>query len=161
VIIEVDDPTLVGQDRRRAMAVVFTLCLALGSAFVGRDSPLATSEVGNSTTEAAPTMMWVDRGGTRWWGTAPAATVFDGTLSLPADTIGVQLQVFPDWLANEQLPPMQFVPVRVRAGSGLAVEAARPGDPRIVTWTERGAVYWLLSDSWGLDALVRLANTLR
>lgn len=161
VIIEVDDPTLVGEDRRRAVAVAFALCLAVGSAFVGRDSPLALSGVGNSETQSGPTMMWVDRSGTRWWGPAPAATVFGGTLSLPADTTDVQLQVFPDWLANEQLPPMQFVPVRVRAASGLAVEAVRPGDPRIVMWTERGTVYWLLSDSWGLDALVRLADTLR
>jgi hypothetical protein len=161
VIIEVDDPTLVGQDRRRAMAVAFTLCLAVGSAFVGRDSPIALSGVSDSEAESAPTMMWVDRGGSRWWGPAPAATVFGGTLSLPADTIDVQLQVFPDWLANEQLPPMQYVPVRVRAGSGLAVEAARPGDQRIVTWTELGTVYWLLSDSRGLDDLVRLADTLR
>ena len=99
----------------------------------------------------------MSRGG----GPTPLVIAFPATLSLPANTTDVQLQVFPDWLANEQLPPLQYVPVRVRAGSGLAVEAARPGDPRILTWTERGAVYWLLSDSWGLDDLVRLADTLR
>lgn len=111
--------------------------------------------------ESAPTTMWVDRGATRWWGPAPAATVFDGTLSLPANTTDVQLQVFPDWLANEQLPPMQFVPVRVRAASGLAVEAVRTGDQWMVMWTERGTVYTLISDQLKVADLVRLADTLR
>ena len=44
---------------------------------------------------------------------------------------------FPDWLANEQLPPAQYTSCasgRVRS----AVEAVRPGDQRIVTWTELG-----------------------
>jgi hypothetical protein len=155
VIIEVDDPTLVGQDRRRAMAVVFTLCLAVGSAFLGRDGPDATIGPGKSSLEPATTFIY-DRSGALMLG-----TLADDILSLPANTTDVQMQVFPDWLANEQLPPLQFVPVRVRAASGLAVEAVRPGDQRILTWTERGAVYWLLSDRWEIADLVRLADTLR
>lgn len=162
VIIEVDDgnPPAAGQDRRRAMAVVFTLCLAVGSAFVGRDSPLATSGVGSSKAESAPTITFVNQGATAW-GPVPAAIRFDNRLSLPAGTTDVQLDVFPDWLANEQLPPMQYVPVRVRAASGLAVEAVRTGDQWIVTWTERGTVYSLISDRLTIADLVRLADTLR
>lgn len=158
VIIEVDaEPPVVGQDRRRAMAVVFTLCLAVGSAFVGRDSPLALSGVRTPSAQMAT----LGSGDDPKWRVAPMATAFNGTLSLPANTTDVQLQVFPDWLANEQLPPMHFELVRVRAASGLAVEAIRPGDQRIVMWTERGTVYWLISDRREIADLVRLADTLR
>jgi hypothetical protein len=157
VIIEIDDPTLVGEDRRRAMAVAFMLCLAVGSAFVGRDTPLALSGVMTSSAQPATFV----RGDDPRWAVVPIATAFDRTLSLPPNTTDVQLQVFPDWLANEQLPPMHFELVRVRAASGLAVEAIRPGDQRIVMWTERGTVYWLVSDRRDIADLVRLADTLR
>jgi hypothetical protein len=157
VIIEVDDPTLVGQDRRRAMAVAFTLCLAVGSAFVGRDTPLAISEIRTQSAQPAT----LGSGDDPKWRVAPLVIAFPDTLSLPANTTDVQLQVFPDWLANEQLPPMHFELVRVRAASGLAVEAIRAGDPRIVMWTERGTVYWLVSDRRDIADLVRLADTLR
>jgi hypothetical protein len=153
----------------------FALCLAFGSAFVGRDSPAASE--GSSTKtfvcdrsgdrcvatsmEQATTVMFTSRAGPDVWGQLPAGTIFDRTLSLPPNTTDVQLQVFPDWLANEQLPPAHYTVVRVRAASGLAVDAVRPGDQRIVTWTERGTVYWLLSDRRDIADLVRLADSLR
>lgn len=156
-----------GADRRRAVVLGFALCLAVGSAFVGRDSPAATS--GESSTKifvcdrsgdhcVATTMVFASAASDVW---SPLVVAVPATLSLPPNTTDVQLEVFPDWLANEQLPPAQYTVVRVRAASGLAVDAARPGDQRIVTWTERGTVYWLLSDRRDIADLVRLADSLR
>ena len=153
----------------------FALCLAFGSAFVGRDSPAASDGSATksvvcdrsgdlcvaATIERATAVVSASRAASDVWGQFPAGAVFDRILSLPPNTPDVQLQVFPDWLANEQLPPAQYTVVRVRAASGLAVEAVRPGDQRIVTWTERGTVYWLLSDRRDIADLVRLADSLR
>jgi len=81
-------------------------------------------------------------------------------LSLPPNTTDVLLSFIPDRLANEALPPLPFIPVRVRAVSGLAVEARRPGDLQMVTWTEGGKVYWLVSDRRDVADLLRLADSL-
>ena len=86
------------------------------------------------------------------WGSLP--------LSLPSKTPGVLLSWIPDRLANEALPPLPFVPVRVRAVSGLAVEGVRDGDFRMITWSELGYVYWLVSDHGDVSDLVRLADSL-
>jgi hypothetical protein len=135
-----------GRDRQRAVTIAFALCLAIGSAGLGRDGP----------EPAEP----------------PSTTIFgrDGTyvvaapadhLSLPPNTTGVLLSWIPDRLANEALPPLPFVPVRVRAVPGLAVDALRDGDFRMVTWSEHGNVYWLVSDHGDVADLVRLADSLR
>ena len=144
-----------GHDRRHAMTLAFVLCLAIGSAGLGRDGPAAT--------QATPpeSLMIFSRDGAflvaapaDQWG--PLAH-----LSLPANSPGVLLSWIPDRLANEALPPLPFVPVRVRAVPGLAVEGPRDGDYRMVTWTERGNVYWLVSDHGDITDLVRLADSLR
>ena len=144
-----------GRDRRRAMTLAFSLCLAIGSAGVGRDGPAATQPTeplrvtvfssDGSFLVAAPADQW-----------GPLAH-----LSLPANSPGVLLSWIPDRLANEALPPLPFVPVRVRAVPGLAVEGARDGDFRMVTWTERGNVYWLVSDHGDIGDLIHLADSLR
>jgi hypothetical protein len=142
-------------DRRGAVVLGFALCLAFGSAFLGRDGSVALRDASpptGATTAAEPRP--------DVWAPLPATVLFR-TLSLPPNTTDVQFQVFPDWLANEQLPPAQYTRVRVRSGSGLAVEAVRPGDQRIVTWTEGGTVYWLISDRRDIPDLVRLADSLR
>ena len=141
-----------GQDRRRAMALVFTLCLAVGSAFLGRDGPVATQGISSPD----PGWMFTEASGA-WVGTAPA----DGYLSLPPNTTDALLSSIPKRLASEALPPLQFVPIRIRAVSGLAVEARRPGDYQMVTWSEGGNVYWLVSDRWDVSDLLRLADSLR
>jgi len=82
-------------------------------------------------------------------------------LCLPSNTTGVMLSWIPDRLANEALPPLPFVPVRVRSVSGLAVEGSRQGDYRMVSWSELGNVYWLVSDHGDITDLVRLADSLR
>ena len=124
---------------------------------MGRDGPVASSRVVGSKIEEMTTTTFPSRPDV--W--TPLVVAVPATLSLPPNTTDVQLEVFPDWLANEQLPPAQYTPVRVRAVSGLAVEAGRPGDQRIVTWTELGTVYWLLSDRRDIPDLVRLADSLR
>jgi hypothetical protein len=150
VIVDLDgEPeTPAGLDRRGALTLAFALCLAIGSAGLGRDGPEAT--------EPATTMIF-DRGGLVYLGAAPA----DQSLSLPPNTADVLLSFIPDRLANEALPALPFVPVRVRAVSGLAVEARRPGDYQMVTWTEGGNAYWLVSDRRDVADLLRLADSLR
>ena len=130
--------------------IAFALCLAVGSAGLGRDAPAVTQGSGESAV-----MMIFDRGGT--YVIAPPV----GSLSLPPNTTGVLLSYIPDRLANEALPALPFIPVRVRAVSGLAVEARRPGDYQMVTWTESGNTYWLVSDSRDVADLLRIANSLR
>jgi hypothetical protein len=157
VIIDLDDDVEAapGHDRRHAMTLAFVLCLAIGSAGLGRDGPAATQAT------SPESLMIFNRDGAflvaapaDQWG--PLAH-----LSLPANSPGVLLSWIPDRLANEALPPLPFVPVRVRAVPGLAMEGPRQGDYRMVTWTERGNVYWLVSDHGDIADLVRLADSLR
>jgi hypothetical protein len=130
------------------LTLAFALCLAVGSASVGRDGPAAT------TAEPLRTMIF-DRDGTRVL-TAPG----NDYLSLPPNTSDVLLSVVPDRLANEAWPPLQFVPVQVRAVVGLASEGLRPGDYRMLTWIERGNAYWLVSSRREIADLVQLADSL-
>ena len=143
-----------GRDRRRAVAIAFALCLAIGSAGLGRDGPAATQETAPHSTVV------FSRDGTHVvavWGQFPT----DQHLSLPPNTTDVLLSFIPDRLANEALPALPFAPVRVRAVSGLAVEARRPGDYQMITWTEGGNAYWLVSDRRDVADLLRLADSLR
>jgi hypothetical protein len=137
------------------LTLAFALCLAIGSAGLGRDGPAAT-EVAKP-----PSLMIFSRDGSflvaapaDQWG--PLAH-----LSLPANSPGVLLSWIPDRLANEALPPLPFVPVRVRSVPGLAVEGQRDGDLRMVTWSELGNVYWLVSDRGDIGDLLELADSLR
>ncbi len=150
VIIEIDgeSESAPGRDRRRALTLAFALCLAIGSAGVGRDSPAAT-------TESVLSVMVFDHDGAR-----VVIAPLD-PLSLPPNTTDVLLSAVPDRLANEAWPPLQFTPVRVRSVIGLASEGLRPGDYRMVTWNERGSAYWLVSSQRDVADLVQLANSLR
>ena len=132
------------------MAIAFALCLAIGSAGLGRDGPTATQGTATDST------MVFSRDGTY---VVPASAWLP--LSLPPNTTDVLLSFIPDRLANEALPALPFVPVRVRSISGLAVEARRPGDYQMVTWTEGGNAYWLVSDRRNIADLLRLAESLR
>jgi hypothetical protein len=140
------------------LTLAFVLCLAIGSAGVGRDGPAAldTQRPEVSATEpVALTMIIFDRDGTR-----VVAAPANADLSLPPNTTGVLLSMVPDRLANEAWPPLMFVPVRVRAVAGLASEGLRPGDYRMVTWIERGNSYWLVSTEREIADLVKLADSL-
>jgi hypothetical protein len=153
VIIDIDgEPASApGRDRRRALTLAFSLCLAIGSATVGRDGPAATAPL------------------------EPPRTLF-----VSGETSGVVLFAFPDRLANEPLPNWGFLPVRVRGTEGLAVNLAEPppregvvwiaGDSPMVTgeharwvvfWTEAGTAYSLSSDGRDLPDLLRVAGSLR
>jgi len=158
VDLEDDGSSVVGQDRRGAMALAFTLCLAVGSAFLGRDGPVATHGAGaEAGAERAPMTMLLDATGSRWV-SLPSAS---DQLSLPLNTTDVLLSAVPERLANEAWPPLLFVPVRVRAVAGMASEGLRPGDYRMVTWTELGNEYWLVSSDREIADLVKLADSLR
>jgi len=154
VIIDLDgEPEAApGRDRRRALTLAFALCLAIGSAGLGRDGPEATVPVSRMIFSSDGAFL-VAAASDQW---GPLAH-----LSLPANSPGVLLSWIPDRLANEALPPLPFVPVRVRAVPGLAVEGFRDGDYRMVTWSERGNVYWLVSDHGDIVDLIRLADSLR
>jgi len=121
-----------GHDRRSAVALAFAMCLAVGSAGVGRDGPVAT----------APT--------------EPPAMLI---ISAPASDVAVF--TFPDRLANEALPQLSWQIVQVRGTEGFAIVGQRPGEPSIVTWTEKGTVYRLSSDGRVPGQLIDLANTMR
>lgn len=154
MIVELDGgpDSLPGQDRRRAMAVAFALCLAIGSAGLGRDGPPGIRMEG-AAESYRPIIL--DRAGALVR-RAPAEH-----LRLPPNTADALLSFIPDRLANEALPPLKFVPVQVRQTQGLALDAVRPGDYRMVTWTEHGNVYWLVSDRRDVADLLQLADSLR
>jgi hypothetical protein len=147
--LEAEPESAPGRDRRRALTLAFALCLAIGSAGVGRDGPAGTTD------EPLRTTMF-SRDGTR-----VIAAPLNPDLSLPPNTTDVLLSMVPDRLANEAWPPLQFVPVRVRTVTGLASEGLRPGDYRMVTWIERGNAYWLVSSNREIADLVKLADSLR
>lgn len=131
------------------MAVAFALCLAVGSAAVGRDGPEATVPF------------------------EPSRTL---VLSQHGDVV---LFAFPDRLANEPLPNLNYVTVTVRGTEGLAVntgewfirddvkwidgraDAQPPVRGWLITWTEAGTVYSLSSESRDLSDLLRVAGSLR
>jgi hypothetical protein len=103
------------------------------------------------------------------------------TLVVSRDANDLVLFAFPDRLANEPLPNLDFLPVRVRGTEGLAVNLAEPppreanvvwiaGDSPMVTgehpkwvvfWTEAGTAYSLSSDGRDLADLLRVAGSLR
>jgi hypothetical protein len=131
------------------VVLAFALCLAVGSAAVGRDGPEATVPV------------------------EPMRT-----LTMSGDTSDVVLFAFPDRLANEPLPNLNFVTVVVRGTDGLAVTTGESvvrddirwitADPPanavrgwLVIWTERGTAYSLSSDRRDLSDLLRVAGSLR
>ena len=162
MIVDLDDDveSAPGRDRRRALTLAFALCLAIGSAGVGRDGPAATPETAPAAARVSR-MLFSSDGASVFAAPADQWRSFPGYLSLPSNTTGVLLSWIPDRLANEALPPLPFVPVRVRTVSGLAVEGPREGDFRMLTWSERGNVYWLVSDHGDIADLVRLADSLR
>jgi len=156
VIIEIDSGSdaTPGRDRRRAIAIAFALCLAVGSAGLGRDGPVGIRMEGAANAEPYRPLIF-DPGGS-YVGGAPAEH-----LALPPNTADALLSFIPDRLANEALPPLKFTPVHVRKTQGLAVDAVRPGDYRMVTWTENGNVYWLVSNRRDVADLLHLADSLR
>jgi hypothetical protein len=165
LIVDLDEEASTpGRDRRRAVALVFTLCVAVGSVFVGNDSRVVTAPP-----EAETTFIYNGSGALTGWMTftpvdgraTVVTTIPTHLLSLPPNVDDIALIVFPDRLANEALPQMTFYPVQVRAVVGLGVDPARPGDQWMLTWTEQGTAYWLVSDRRSIADLIRLADSMR
>ena len=93
--------------------------------------------------------------------TPPSAlpTVFPPArpLALPANTDSVDLFLVPERITNENLIWTLRSVVRIRGGVGIAsVEG-----PSIVTWTEKGFQYWMISPTRTTDELIKIANDLK
>ena len=133
-IVETEDDAAVprGDERRRTILLGFALCLAVGSAAVGRDGPLATAPIDQPH-----------------------------VLALPPRTTDARLFTMPDRLANEPLMNLPFAAVPIRGTEGLAARVGSPGGVWVVTWTEGGTAYWLSSEHRELSELLYLAGSLR
>lgn len=79
------------------------------------------------------------------------------TLVLPPWANGVDLFQVPDRLTNENLIWTLRNVVHIRGGTGLSsVEG-----PAVITWTENGFQYWMVSPTRSTDELVDIANGLK
>ena len=78
-------------------------------------------------------------------------------LALPANMDDVDLFLVPERITNENLIWTLRSVVTIRGGVGIAsVEA-----PSIVTWTEKGFQYWMVSPTRTTDQLIKVADELR
>ncbi len=78
-------------------------------------------------------------------------------LTLPANIDNVDLFLVPERITNENLIWTLRSIVRIRGGVGIAsVEG-----PSIVTWTEKGFQYWMVSPTRTTDELIKIADDLR
>ena len=78
-------------------------------------------------------------------------------LALPANIDSVDLFLVPERITNENLIWTLRSIVRIRGGVGIAsVEG-----PSIVTWTEKGFQYWMVSPTRTTDELIKIADDLR
>ena len=78
-------------------------------------------------------------------------------LMLPLNLDNVDLFLVPERITNENLIGTLRSIVRIRGGVGLAsIEG-----PSIVTWTERGFQYWMISSTRTTDDLIKIADDLR
>ena len=77
-------------------------------------------------------------------------------LRLPPGVASVDLEWMPERLTNEASPSSLRDVITVRGVPGLAsVEA-----PAVISWTEAGLVYWLISPTRSTIELIRLADDL-
>ena len=78
-------------------------------------------------------------------------------LMLPLNLDNVDLFLVPERITNENLIWTLRSIVRIRGGVGIAsVEG-----PSIVTWTEKGFQYWMISSTRTTDDLIKIADALR
>jgi hypothetical protein len=92
--------------------------------------------------------------------TSPGPAVRDPSarpLVLPTDLENVDLFLVPERITNENLIWTLRSVVSIRGGVGLAsIEG-----PSIVTWTEKGFQYWMISSTRTTDDLIKIADDLR
>ena len=131
VDLDRDESAARGRDRRAALVVAFAMCLGVASAFLGTDSPSAIKP--------------------------PAQPELALQAAAPSD---VALFAFPDRLANEPLPTLDFRVVQIRGRPGLALPPSGAGDATVIAWTEGGSWYWLSSPRRQISELVDIADKL-
>jgi hypothetical protein len=78
-------------------------------------------------------------------------------LALPPNLDNVDLFLIPERITNENLIWTLRSIVRIRGSVGIAsIEA-----PSIITWTEKGFQYWMISSTRTTDDLITIADDLR
>ena len=81
-------------------------------------------------------------------------------LTFPRALPDVQLGAIPDRLANEAPPANLTNVVFVRGRAAIATVTAAEG-PAMVSWTEAGVAYWLVSPKYTISELIKIADELR
>jgi hypothetical protein len=77
-------------------------------------------------------------------------------LQLPAGAADVDLEWMPERLTNEASPSSLRDVITVRGMPGVAsVEA-----PAVISWSEAGVVYWLISPTRSTSELIKIADLL-
>jgi hypothetical protein len=101
-----------------------------------------------------------DAATTRWDQSISSASVPRGVVLKPlvlAPRPDVELAFMPDRLANEAAPWTLRDVVAIRGAPGVAsVEG-----PAMISWTENGIAYWMVSLTRSIDDLIDIANQLR
>ena len=78
-------------------------------------------------------------------------------LALPPDAKNVDLGLLPERLANEAAPFEWRRVITVRGYAGVAsVEG-----PAVISWSEKGILYWLSSPTRSTDELIKIADDMR
>jgi hypothetical protein len=114
------------------------------TAFSQPSAAVASSAISRSTTVLVPA-------------TPPSALPTAHPLALPANMDNVDLFLVPERITNENLIWTLRSIVRIRGGVGIAsIEG-----PSIVTWTEKGFQYWMVSPTRTTDELIKIADDLR
>jgi hypothetical protein len=139
-------------------AAIFVFATAI---WLSAPHPAATATAAARSFAAIPRSAIAQGGGTlapvTLPGTVHTADPSARPLVLPADLDNVDLFLVPERITNENLIWTLRSIVRIRGGVGLAsIEG-----PSIVTWTEKGFQYWMISSTRTTDDLIKIADDLR
>lgn len=137
---------------------LFGLAMWLGAPDPAAGPNAARPSPTQSAVDAPATTVIQSRATAPFVGARDAGAIAAGRpLALPAGSDNVDLFLVPERITNENLIWTMRSVVRIRGGVGLAsVEG-----PAIVTWTEKGFQYWLVSPTRTTDELIKMADDLR
>ena len=78
-------------------------------------------------------------------------------LALPSDAKNVDLGLLPERLANEAAPQEWRRVISVRGIAGVASDEGLA----VISWSEKGIVYWISSPTRTTDELIKIADDMR
>jgi len=134
------------RDERRGGDVVSITALCAGAILFAL---LVVTRVSQTVTPAAAPVAAVDTSSV-----SRGATIL--TLQLPQGSSNVELQWMPERLTNEASPSSLRQVITVRGRPGVAsVET-----PYVISWSESGVVYWLISPTRSTSELITIADDL-